>query len=141
MGCDNHRHLRGQPYGLAQRCFTRIIGRFQVEGRERRRSGAQYVHRMCILDSTDDVEHRRRQFPRGLEFGVKTRELLLVRQFAIQKQPCSFLKARMFSKVVDRIAAIAQLAGLAINEGTGRAIKVDTFEAALNLDRLGCFSH
>ena len=141
MGGDDHRHLRGQPHRLAQGCFARIVGRFRIEGGKCGRRSAQHIHRVRILDGADDVEHRRRQFTGGLELAVECRELLLVRQFAVQKQPGRFLKARLLGKIVDRIAAVAQFAGLAVNEGAGRAIKVDPFEAALNLDRLGCFGH
>jgi hypothetical protein len=47
----------------------------------------------------------------------------------------------MLGKIVDGIAAVPQLTGLAVDIGTGGPIEVDTLEAALNLDRLGCFGH
>ena len=141
MRGDDHRHLRRQPHGLAQRRLARIVGGLRIESGERGRRRAQHVHRMRRFDGADNVEHRRRQLACRLQFGIEGRELLLVRQFAVEQQPRGFLEARMLGKIVDRIAAIAQLAGLSVDEGAGRAVEVDASEAALNLDRFVSFGH
>jgi hypothetical protein len=47
----------------------------------------------------------------------------------------------MFSEIVDGIAAVAQLTRLTVDERARRAIEVDAFQAAVNLDRLGRFGH
>ena len=82
-----------------------------------------------------------RQFARGFQFGVEAGELLLGRQFAAQQEPCGLLETGMFGEVVNRIAAIAQFAGLAVDKGARRAVEIDTREAAMNLDRFVCFGH
>ena len=82
------------------------------------------------------------------EAGLKKRvivveggELPRVRQLAIEQQPRGFLEARMFSEIVDGIAAVAQVARPAVDERARRAIEVDAFQAAVNLDCFGCFGH
>ena len=77
----------------------------------------------------------------ALSYGIEARELLLVRQLAVEKQKSGFLKARMLGQVMDRVAAIAELAGLSVDECAGRSVEIDAFEAALNLDRFGRFGH
>src|SRR5216684_1148152 len=96
---------------------------------------------MCRFDRADDVGNRRRQFAGSLEIRVESRKLPLVWQFAVKQKPGRLLKARMFGEIVDRVAAVTQFPGLAINEGAGGPIKVNAFKTALNLDRLGGFGH
>src|SRR5207342_2741458 len=98
-------------------------------------------HRMRRLDGTNNVEHRRGKLARRLKLGVEARELLLARQFAVEKQKSGFLEARMLGQVMDRVATIAELAGLSVNKRAGRPVEIDAFEAALNLDRFGRFGH
>ena len=141
MGGDDHRHLRGQPHALAQRGLARIVGGFGIERGERGHRRAQHVHRMGALKGAHDVEHRRRQLARRFQLGIEGRKLPRARQIAVQQQPGGLLEARMLGQIVDRIAAIAQLAGLAVDEGAGRAVEIDALEAAMNLDRFGCFGH
>jgi hypothetical protein len=47
----------------------------------------------------------------------------------------------MLGQVMDRVAAIAEFAGLSVDECAGRPVEIDAFEAALNLDRFGRFGH
>ena len=141
MRGNDHRHLRCQPHGLAQGRFARIVRRVGIECRQRRCRRAQHIHRMRRLDGTNNVEHRRGKLARRLELGVEARELLLARQFAVEKQKSGFLEARMLGQVMDRVAAIAELAGLSVDERAGRPVEIDAFEAALNLDRFGRFGH
>ena len=138
---DDHRHLRGQADAFAQHRLARIVGGIGIEGSKRRSGGAQHIHRMRVLDGADDVEDRRRQFACGLQVMVEFRKLRLVRQFAVQQQPGGFLERRMLGEIVDRIAAVAQLADAAVDEGAWRAVEIDTLQAAVNLDRFVCFSH
>ena len=78
---------------------------------------------MRRLDCPNNVEHGRRQLARCLELGVKACELLPGRQFAVEKQKRGFLEARMLGQVMDRVAAIAKLAGLSVDECAGRRSK------------------
>jgi len=114
---------------------------FRIERRQRRGRGAQHVHRMRVLDRTDDIEHRRRQFARRFQLSIKARQLLFARQIAVEQQPGRFLEAGMLGEIVDRITAIAQLAGLAVDEGAGRTVEIDARETAMNLDRFVGFGH
>jgi hypothetical protein len=47
----------------------------------------------------------------------------------------------MLGEIVDRVAAVAQFPGFAVNESARGSIEVNAFKAALNLDRFGGFSH
>jgi hypothetical protein len=109
--------LRSQPHALAQRRLARIVARFRIEGCERGRGRAQHIHRMAVFGRADDIEHRRGQLARRLELGVEACELLLGRQFAVEQEPCGLFEAGMFGEIVNRIAAIAQLAGVAVDKG------------------------
>jgi hypothetical protein len=46
----------------------------------------------------------------------------------MQQEPSGFLEARILGEIVDRIAAIAQFAGLAVDERAGRTIEIDAFQ-------------
>ena len=141
MRGDDHGDLRGQADALTQRSLARDVGDLRIERRERGGGGAQHVHRMGGLHHADDVVDRLGQAARRLEVVVEGGELPRVRQLAIEQQPRGFLEARMFSEIVDGIAAVAQVARLAVDERARRAIEVDAFQAAVNLDCFGCFGH
>jgi len=78
---------------------------------------------MAVFGRADDIEHRRGQLARRLELGVEACELLLGWQFAVEQEPCGLLEAGMFGEVMNRIAAIAQLAGLAVDKVQGERSK------------------
>ena len=135
VGGDDHRHLRGQANAVADHGFVRI-----VESGQRRNRGAKHVHRMRRFDGANDVEDRSRQFARGFQFTIEFRKLHSGRQFAAQQQPGRLLECRMFGEVVDRMAAVAQLADAAVDESARRTVEIDA-SSAVNLDRLVCFGH
>ncbi len=142
MRRDDHRHLRGQPHrpcAASPRANCRAVSGSKAASAD---AAVRSTSIGCaVFDRADDIEHRRRQLARRLELGVEVCELLLGRQFAVEQQPSGLLETRMFGEVVNRIAAIAQLAGLAVDERAGRTVEIDTREAAMNLDRFVCFGH
>ena len=72
---------------------------------------------------------------RRLQLRIEARELRAVGKLTMEQQPCGLLEARMLRQIVDRIAAVAQLARLAIDERARRAIEINALEPAVNLDR------
>ena len=118
-----------------------VVILFGKRAAQHRSAGTQDIHRMCRFDGANDVDDCRRQCPRSFQFGIEGRELLLVRQSTMKKQPRSLLEARMFGEIVDGLAAVAQVPRLAVDERARRAIEVDAFQAAVNLDCFGCFGH
>jgi len=96
---------------------------------------------MSVPDSVNHVVDRLWKVPPGLEFGVEDVQLGAGRQLAPEQQVGGLLEVRIRRQVVDRVTAIAQLAGTAIDEGRGRAVQVDTLQAPMNLDRLLAVRH
>src|SRR4029077_2907433 len=47
----------------------------------------------------------------------------------------------MLGEIVDRIAAVAQLANSPVDERAWRSIEIDALQSPVNLDRLVCFGH
>ena len=138
---DDHRHLRGQANAFADYGLARIVARLRIEGGKRRNRGAQHIHRMRRCDGANDGQDRRWQFARGFQFAIEFRKLRLGRQLAAQQQPRRLFECRMFGKIVDRIAAVAQFADAAVDEGARRPVEIDALQSAVNLDRLVCFGH
>ena len=62
-------------------------------------------------------------------------KLSLARQLAMQQQVRRLLEGRLLRQVVDGVAAIAQLARLAVDKSSLRALEIDILEAAMDL---GC---
>ena len=141
MGADDHRRLRGQPNPFAHIRLSRFVGALRVEGRKRRDAGAQHIHWMGGLDALDDLEHGRRKSARLLQFGLEALERRATRQLAMQKQEGRLLEARIYGKIMDRIAAVAKLSGLAVDGARSRALEIHILQAAINLDRLVLFAH
>ena len=112
---------------------TRIVGDLWVERGQCRDCSAQHVHGVRGLHGLDDVEDRRRQLAGGLQLGVDAGQLRLGRQLAVQQQVGGLLEGRVLGQIVDGIAAIAQLAGLAVDESSFRPLEVDILEAAMDL--------
>ena len=63
------------------------------------------------------------------------------RQLAVDQQVCRLLEARILREVVDRIAAIAQLSGLAVDESRRRAFEIDVLEAPIDPGLVAWFGH
>src|SRR5690606_33385083 len=60
---------------------------------------------------------------------------------ALQQQVAGLLEARMLGEIVDRVAAVAQLAGTAIDVADPRAVEVDALQSTTDLDVPGFFGH
>jgi hypothetical protein len=58
MRSDDHRYLRSQPHGLAQRRLTRIVRTSAIKRGKSRCCRTPDIHGMRRLDGADDVEHR-----------------------------------------------------------------------------------
>jgi hypothetical protein len=112
-----------------------------IEGGERRHRGSQHVHRMRRAHQADDVENSRRKRACRLELGVEALELGARRQFAVQQKAAGLLERRARGEVVDRIAAIEELACAAIDEADARAIEVNALQPAMDLDLVGVLGH
>jgi len=138
---DDHRHLRREPETLAQRGRGRVVGHLGVEGRERRDRGAQHVHRMGTCERADDVVRGGRQRARGLQLRVERFELGACRQLAVEEQVAGFLERRALGQVVDRIAAIEEFTGAAVDEADARAVEIHALQTAMHFDLLGIFGH
>ena len=136
---DDHRHLRGKPHPLAQSRFRRCVRNFRVEGGERRHRRAQHVHRVRALHRADDVVHRRRQHARRLQLGLEGLELGPLGQFPLEEQVAGLLEGRALGEVVNRIAAVEQLAPSPLDEADARAIEVHPLEPAMDFDLFGVF--
>ena len=57
-------------------------------------------------------------------------------QLAVQQQLSGFFKAGLLRQFVDGVSPVAQFACLAVDEGGGRAFKVNTLEAAMDFNLL-----
>src|SRR5262249_7924243 len=102
---------------------------------------AQHVHGMSMLDGADDFVDALGQRARSLEFVRECVELGASRQLALQQQVAGFLERRALGEIVDRVAPVAQLAGATIDVADARAVEIDAFQAALNIDFFGSFAH
>ena len=121
---DDHRHLRGEPHALAQRGRGRFVRDLRVEGGERRHRRAQHVHRVRALDRADDFIGRFRQRARRFQLGFECLELAARGQLAPENQIAGFLEGRALGEIVDRIAAVEQLACAPVDEADARAVEV-----------------
>ena len=131
----DHRHLRRQPDALAQRRRPGNVAAFGIEGRQRRDGRAQHVHGVGRLDGGDDVQDRRRQPARGFQLPREALELRDRRQLAVQQEIGRLFEGGVLRQIVDRIAAVAQLAGFAVDESRCGPLEIDVFQAAVDL---GC---
>ena len=131
----DHRHLRCQPDALAQRGRARDVGGLGIERGERRDRRAQHVHGVGGLDGCDDVEDRRRQPAGAAQLRPEALELRLRGQLAVQQQVGRLLEGGVLRQVVDGVAAVAQFAGLAVDERRGGSLEVHILQAAVDLGR------
>ncbi len=82
-----------------------------------------------------------RQLARGFQVGVKAGEFLLPGQLAVEQQVARLLEGRAFGEVVNRVPAVAQLAGAPIDVADARAVEVDACKPAMDVDLLSVFAH
>src|SRR5262249_48634162 len=111
------------------------------ECRERRNRGAQHVHRMRRLYRFYYCEYFFRQFSCVLKFQSKSIKLGLLRKLALQQEVAALFKRRVLREVVDRVAAVAQLARAPVDAAHARAVEVDVLQAAPDLDLGRFFRH
>ena len=120
MRGDDHRHLRREAHPLPQRGFRRIVGGVGIERGERRYRGAQHIHR--VRPGRKQAEHFQngvRQASLSGEIAFELAELLHTRQLTVQEQPCHFLEARLFRKLVNVVSAVEQ-ARIGMDPADGR---------------------
>ncbi len=87
----------------------------------------------------DDVVDRSGQAPPLEERIRESRELLLRRQLSLQEQVGRLLEGRVLRQVVDRVAPIAELTRLAIDQADGRPVEVDAPQASADLHSFAHF--
>src|SRR5687767_2516594 len=87
---------------------------------------------MSIFDIADESQDFGRQLARANELLAELIEHFPFRQLSVNKQIGGFLECRLLRQIVNRIAAVAQLAGLAVDEARARALEVDAFEAPMH---------
>jgi hypothetical protein len=130
-------------------CAATIIGTCEVsrtplrkiERAERRDGGAQRIHRVRPLHHLQHVVDRPRQHARGLQLLVERGKRVARRQLALQKQIARFLERRVLGEVVDRVAAVAQLARAPVDEAHARAVEVDVLQPAPDFDLVLRLAH
>jgi hypothetical protein len=84
---------------------------------------------MGRLHRLDDSQDGRRQLAGGLQVGIDAGKLALLGS-SPQQQVRRLLEGRLLRQVVDGVAAIAQLARLAVDKSSFRALEIDIPEAA-----------
>ena len=93
---------------------------------------------MRLLHRFDERQDFLRQRAGCLQLRVEAGKLRHGWQFTVEQQVGRFLEARLLCQVVDRIAAIAQLTGLAVDEGRAGALEIDALQAAVDFDLFFC---
>ena len=111
MGRDDHRDLRGQADCLVDHGLGTAIVRTGCHTFQRGHGGAQHLHRVVRLAGADDVQNRVGQGIGRLQAGIESRQFAGRRQLAMDQQIGGFLEGRVFRQIVDREAAVFQLAG------------------------------
>ncbi len=115
----HRRHLRDQ----ADRGEAALLGivdveRVVIERRQRSDRRAQHRHRMrVVVEAVQEVLERLMHHRVMRDFVVERRELVRRRQLAVDQQIRDLEEARLLGQLLDRIAAIEQHAGVAVDEG------------------------
>ena len=116
------RQLRQQPDGrqLELIGIERVEGILVERGQRRNRRG-ENGHRMCVAreraeEALELLVEQRVPADAGGEFG----ELRGRRQFAVDQQVAHLQVGRTFRQLLDRISAVAEDAGIAVDVGDGR---------------------
>jgi hypothetical protein len=137
----DHRHLRGEADALLAHGFRGVVEGVGLEGGEGGEGGygrAQHVHRVAVLHRLDDRQDLARQAARRLQLGIEFGELLCRGEFAVKQEIGRLLEARMLGEVMDRIAAISQLARLAVDEAGAGAFEINALQATVDFDLFFC---
>jgi len=119
---DQRRHLGDQADGRDVTMLrVRDVGRVVVEGRQRAHQARQDGHRVGVATEAAQeevqlfVDHRVMGHLR-IEIGL----LFLVRQFAVQDQVADVHEVAIDGQLFDRVAAVQQLALVAVDVGDAR---------------------
>src|SRR5262245_15167963 len=96
---------------------------------------------MRLLDAADHVVDRRRQNARSLELPAEPIERRARGQLPVEQQITRFLERGVLRKIVDGVAAVAQLARAAIDVTHARSVEIDAFQTAVHFDLLLRFAH
>ena len=128
----DHRHLRREPDALAAGRLHRVVAGFGIERGERGHRGPQHVHRMRILHRPDDVVNGAGELARLFHRAVEGVELRRGRELAVQQEVGGLFERRVRGEIVDRVAAVPELAGPTIDERGGRSVEAQLLQAAVH---------
>ena len=137
MRGDDHRHLRGEADPLPPGGLEGVVPRLRVVRGEGGYRGAEHVHGMRIAYRPDDVVDGGGEAPGLLQRRVEGGELGRGRELAVQQEVGGLLEGRAGREIVDRVSAIPELAGSAIDEGRGGTVEAEVLETAMNLGLIG----
>ena len=107
-----------------------IVG---VEGGQCGNAGAEGVHGVAGLDQVEDLDDLVGKDAVGPQGAVEAGQLLLVGQAAVEEQVCGLFEGGVLRQVVDIVAAVEELAFLAVDEAGLRGVQVDILESLHNL--------
>ena len=118
---SDRRHLGDQP-DRGDHTLVGIgdIGRVVIEGRQRADDAAHHRHRVRV--AAEAAEELRHLLVHHRMTGHAIVEILLLRlgrQFAVKQQVADFQKIAVLGQLVDRITAMEQDAGIAVDIGDG----------------------
>ena len=128
----DHRHLGGEPDSLAAGRLARVVARLGVERGERGHRGPQHVHGMRVLHRANDVVDRTGNLAGLLQRTVESLELGRGGEVVVQQEVSGLFERRERGEIVDRVAAVPELAGSAVDERGGRAIEAQVLQAAVH---------
>jgi hypothetical protein len=115
------RQLRKQTDGRdLDLCGIEGIQRILVEGRQRRHRRRQHGHRVRIArEAVEEVAEILVQHRVHADLVLERAELILGRKLAVDQQEGGLEEARLLGQLLDRVTAVAQDAGIAIDVGDG----------------------
>ena len=118
----DRRHLGDQPH-RRDHALVRVgdVGRVVIEGRQRADHAAHHRHRVRVAaEAGEEARHLLVHHGVARHAVVEIVLLRLGRQFAVQQQVADFEEVAVLGELVDRVAAMQQDAGVAVDEGDGR---------------------
>jgi hypothetical protein len=133
VGGDDCGELSRETAGLIKVCLRRSVVRLRVKASHGGYSGAQDIHGVAVFDGSQDIDHL---LGDGAALGQTGRELIqlaAVGELAVPEEIGGLLESGLVGQVVDVVAAVEQLASLAIDVAGLRSIEVDAAEATSDL--------
>ena len=110
--------LRDQAHALqAAALLVADLLRVRVEGRERGDGAEQHPHRVRVVaEAVEELRHVRVHVGVEAHLLLPRLELVARRQLALEQEPRRLEEARVLGELLDRVAAVAQDAGVAVDE-------------------------